>query len=205
MPKKILSSYKKRRNLTKSKEPSGKEKVKLKHPIFVIQKHDASHMHYDFRIEIDGVLKSWAIPKGPSTNPKDKRLAAPTDDHPIAYATFEGVIPEGNYGAGTVMVWDLGTYKNLREKDGKELPMEKCYKLGKIEIDIKGKKIYGEYVLIKTQMQEGKKPKWLLIKMKDKDASARRNPTSTQNKSVLTNRTLSEIKKDSKKGEKEDE
>ncbi|MCF7799869.1 hypothetical protein K9L05_02460 [Candidatus Babeliales bacterium] len=200
MVKNNLKEYKERRDLKKSSEPSGKEKKeKLKHPVFVIQKHDASHLHYDFRIEIDGVLKSWAVPKGPSTDPKEKRLAAPTDDHPMQYATFEGIIPEGNYGAGTVMVWDLGTYENLRKEDNKEIPMEKCYDQGKIEIDIKGEKIYGGYALIRTGMkQDGNKAKWLLIKMKDDAADARRNPISTENKSVLTNRTLEEIEKESK-------
>ena len=197
MVKDKLKTYKQRRDLKSSSEPSGKEKTKkLKHPIFVIQKHDASRLHYDFRIEIDGVLKSWAIPKGPSTSPSEKRLAVPTDDHPLDYATFEGVISEGNYGAGTVMVWDLGTYKNLRKKNGKEIPMQKCYDEGKIEIDIKGEKIYGGYALVKTKMQQDGKAKWLLIKMRDKDADARRNPTSTENKSVLTGRTLKEIEKE---------
>ena len=101
MTKNKLKSYKEHRDLKSSFEPTGKEVIKdLEHPVFVIQKHDASHLHYDFRIEIGGVLKSWAVPKGPSTDPKEKRLAVVTDDHPIQYAKFEGVIPEGNYGAG---------------------------------------------------------------------------------------------------------
>ncbi|MBD3273447.1 DNA ligase [Candidatus Dependentiae bacterium] len=191
-----LKEYKERRNLKESKEPTGKEKhIKLKHPIYVIQKHDATRLHYDFRIEIDGVLKSWAIPKGPSLNPKVKRLAIPTDDHPLKYAEFEGIIPEGNYGAGTVMVWDIGTYNNVYEENGKKIDMKKCYKQGEIKINIKGKKIKGSYVLVRTKNKTGKKNQWLLIKKDDKYADARRNPTSTENKSALSGKTMKEIEK----------
>lgn len=189
MPENKLKIYKSRRNLKESKEPFGKKKSKkLEHPIFVIQKHKSSHLHYDFRIEIDGVLKSWAVPKGPSLNSSKKRLSMPTDDHPLDYATFEGVIPPGNYGAGTVMVWDIGTYKNMRSID-----MKKSYRQGKIEIFIEAKKLNGAYVLIKTNLKSGG---WLLIKVKDKYSNARKNPTSTENKSVLTGRTMTQIERD---------
>src|SRR3990167_4905175 len=115
-----LQEYKNKRDLTVSPEPSGKKVKKKKNDeklIFVIQKHNASHLHYDFRIEIDGVLASWAIPKGPSTDPHEKRLAIETENHPMEYATFEGIIPEGHYGAGSVIVWDNGTFDNIKEKD----------------------------------------------------------------------------------------
>lgn len=185
-----LKTYKSKRNFSKTTEPKGKvKKIKSKKPIFVIQKHAASHLHYDLRLEIDGVLKSWAVPKGPSTDPSVKRLAAETEDHPMDYANFEGVIPEGQYGGGTVMVWDNGTYENIKkDKDGKTKPMDECFKDGQIEVKLNGKKIKGAYALVKMKNKE---KNWLLIKMRDEEADARRNPTSTENKSILTNRTLS--------------
>jgi DNA ligase D-like protein (predicted 3'-phosphoesterase) len=196
MPKKeSLKNYQKKRNFTKTPEPSGVKikKKKTKKPIFVIQKHAASHLHYDLRLEIEDVLVSWAVPKGPSTNPKEKRLAMRTEDHPIDYANFEGVIPEGQYGAGTVMVWDYGTYKNIKKKGDKLVPMEQCLKNGQIEVWLYGKKLQGGYVLHLFKKDEDA---WLLIKMKDDKADARRNPTSTENKSALTNRTMTEIKRE---------
>ncbi len=162
-----------------------------KEPRFVIHKHDATRLHYDFRLEIGGVLKSWAVPKGPSTNPKEKRLALATPDHALSYIGFEGVIPEGEYGAGTVMVWDIGTYKNIKKKDGKLVPLEKSYADGQIEVWLEGKKLKGGYALIKTKgLGENK---WLLIKMRDEHADARRNPVKSQPKSALTDRTLKQI------------
>lgn len=180
--KKTLKEYKLRRNFAKSPEPAGdgsKSQVcgrKLKgdgsktgkKPIFVIQKHQASHLHYDFRLEIDGVLKSWAVPKGPSTDPRDKRLAVVTDDHPMEYAKFEGVIPPGNYGAGTVTIWDKGIYKNIKQKNGEFIPIDQCYKNGQIEVFLYGKKLKGAYALIEFK---GRENQWLLIKMNDEFAS----------------------------------
>lgn len=160
-----LTTYRARRDVKKSGEPAGDKKRSSKEPIFVIQKHSASHLHYDVRLEIDGVLKSWAVPKGPSTDTKVKRLAVPTDDHPMDYATFEGAIPEGHYGAGEVVIWDSGTYKNIKEKDGKFMPMKECYKRGTVEVILEGKRLHGAFALIR--MAGGQ---WLMIKMKaDKD------------------------------------
>jgi bifunctional non-homologous end joining protein LigD len=139
-------------------------------PIFVVQKHDASHLHYDFRLEMNGVLKSWAIPKGPSLNPKDKRLAIETEDHKKSYANFEGVIKEG-YGKGTVMQWDKGTYK-LVSKNSEE-----------IKFILKGKKLQGEWALIKIRPKQ-----WLLIKKRDEFADKKVNE-----KSVKTGLTLKQI------------
>lgn len=196
MPKKeALKEYRAKRNLKRTPEPSGKKRIKKKFPgpLFVIQKHDASHLHYDFRLEIGGVMPSWAIPKGPSTNPAIKRLAIQTEDHPLDYAYFEGIIPEGNYGAGTVMVWDIGWYENIRSKSMKE-----CMKEGKIEVFLHGQKLQGVYVLIRRSMSsdDSSKKQWLFFKMHDEYADARRNPVKTQAKSALTKRTLKQIETD---------
>src|SRR3989304_2024120 len=161
-----LSSYHKRRDFTKTKEPIGKKQKISKQPIFVIQKHNARQLHYDFRLEIGKVLKSWAVPKGPSKDPKEKRLAIETDDHPLEYAQFEGKIPEGQYGAGTVKIFDYGTYENIKTRDGKLVPIKKCLRDGKIEVYLNGRRIKGSYVLIR--FGENKK-NWLLKKMKDKE------------------------------------
>src|SRR5579872_3032831 len=138
-----LKKYTAKRNFKKTPEPVGVVKLKKgkgETGTFVIQQHAAHAMHYDLRLEIDGVLVSWAVPKGPSMNPADKRLAIQTEDHPLQYATFEGIIPQGNYGAGPVIIWDKGTYRSLKEKDGVAVPMKKCLKDRRIEVAFKGKK-----------------------------------------------------------------
>jgi DNA ligase D-like protein (predicted 3'-phosphoesterase) len=190
-----LKEYRKKRDLKKSPEPAGKKKRTSKGKnIFVIQKHDASHLHYDFRLEIDGVLKSWAVPKGPSTDPHEKRLAVETEDHPMEYATFEGVIPEGEYGAGPVIVWDNGTFDNIKEKDGKIIPLAQCYKNGQIEVSLHGKKLQGAYALVHTSFgDDTRKKDWLLIKMNDDYADARRNPVKTEPESVISGKTIEEM------------
>lgn len=185
-----LTKYRAKRNLEKTPEPKG-GKPKSKKPIFVIQKHDASHMHFDFRIAVDGVLKSWAVPKGPSLNPRIKRLAAFTEDHPYDYAQFEGTIPAGNYGAGTVMIWDYGTYENIKKKDGKLVPIQQCLKNGTVEITLHGQRLNGNFALVQMHASDN----WLLIKMKDAYASARANPASTEKTSAKTGRTMSGIAK----------
>jgi len=194
-----LKKYQEKRHFDKSSEPKGKikkrtsKKTKGKN-IFVIQKHDASHLHYDFRLEIDGVLKSWAVPKGPSTDPHEKRLAVETEDHPMEYATFEGVIPEGEYGAGPVIVWDNGTFDNIKEKDGTIIPLSQCYKNGQIEVNLHGKKLQGAYALIHASFgDDTRKKDWLLIKMKDEYADARRNPVKTEPESVISGKTIEEM------------
>ena len=190
-----LKKYREKRDFRRTAEPSGGERHPSDEPIFVIQKHDASNLHYDFRLEVDGVLKSWAVPKGPSTDPSVKRLALPTEDHPLDYADFEGVIPEGEYGAGTVLVWDTGPYRNLRaEKEQDALSMEEALDDGKLEVWLEGEKLQGGYALIRTD--SGEDARWLLIKMDDDKADARRNPTSTEPASVLSGRTLEEIAKE---------
>jgi DNA ligase D-like protein (predicted 3'-phosphoesterase) len=159
--------------------------------MFVIQKHDASSLHYDFRLEADGVLKSWAIPKGPSTSPKDKRLAVPTEDHPIDYGDFEGVIPEGEYGAGTVLVWDTGSYRNLTERDGRKIPVDRALEDGHLHFELNGSKLHGPYAL--TRIGGPGRQRWLLVKMAGEGADARRNPVGSQPNSVLSGRSLEEI------------
>ena len=190
-----LKRYKEKRDFTKTKEPRGvKKKSTIKKPIFVIQQHAARAMHYDFRIEIGGVLVSWAVPKGPSLNPRIKRLAIMTEDHPIEYARFEGIIPEGEYGAGPVIIWDKGIYKNIRKHNGKEVSMKKCLNEGQIEIFLEGEKLEGGYALVRTNGQTKEKSRWLLIKMRDGFADARRNPTSRQPESVKSGQTIKNLK-----------
>ena len=200
-----FEEYKRKRDFNKTSEP-GDETVAFDwaegRPIFVIQKHDASNLHYDFRIEVDGVLKSWAVPKGPSTDPSVKRLALPTEDHPLGYADFEGVIPEGEYGGGTIMVWDRGTYRNLKEADqeGGEPPsLAEQIDDGHVTIWLEGEKLTGGYAMIRTG--KGDQPRWLLIKMDDDEADARRNPTSTEPNSVKSGRSLEEIQTTAEKGD----
>jgi DNA ligase D-like protein (predicted 3'-phosphoesterase) len=155
-------------------------------PRFVIQKHDASTLHYDFRLEVDGTLRSWAVPKGLSTDPREKRLAVEVEDHPLDYADFEGVIGEG-YGSGAVIVWDEGTYRNLDE----ERSMGEALDEGHAKIWLEGEKLRGGWTLHRTNA--GAKPQWLLIKRRDEGADARRNPQSTQPRSVKTGRTVEEV------------
>lgn len=200
-----LAEYKRKRDFSKTPEPSGRELKKSdQSPIFVIQKHDASSLHYDFRLEIGGVLVSWAVPKGPSTDPKEKQLAMRTEDHPIGYADFEGVIPEGEYGAGTVIVWDTGKYRNLEGKNGKHVTAEQALNNGHIAVWLEGKKLKGGYAL--TRM--GKGERWLLVKIRDDKADARRNPVKTEPNSVLSGQSIQEIgsnKRLKDKGEEGDE
>src|ERR687887_1957702 len=149
--KDLLATYRKKRDFRKTPEPAGKAAYRpSRQPIFVIQKHDASTLHYDFRIESSGVLKSWAVPKGPSTNPKEKRLAMPTEDHPLDYVDFEGNIPEGEYGAGPVIVWDAGTYRNQTEKDGEPVPVERAVDGGHVSVWLEGDKLTGGHAPPRT-------------------------------------------------------
>lgn len=187
-----LSSYRQKRDFSRTREPDGNPELRPGRRRFVIQKHDASSLHYDFRLEVGGVLVSWAVPRGPSTNPSDKRLAVQTEDHPLDYAGFEGCIPEGEYGAGTVMVWDSGTYRNLRAgKGSKAKGMEASLEEGLVEVWLEGEKLHGGYAL--KRIRGGSKPQWLMIKMKDGGADARRNPVSTQPDSVKSGRSLEQI------------
>ena len=187
-----LVRYKQKRDFTSTTEPEG-GKAKSKQLIFVIQKHAASRLHYDFRLEMEGVLKSCAVTKGPSTDPSVKRLAMFVEDHPYNYRDFEGTIPEGNYGAGTVIVWDEGTYEPLDKIEGKKAQdkhLLKQLKAGSIKIVMHGKKMKGEWALVRTHQSENS---WLLIKHRDKYAS----PTdiTLKEKSVVSGKTLEQIER----------
>jgi DNA ligase D-like protein (predicted 3'-phosphoesterase) len=161
-----LKTYKQKRDFASTPEPRGRlRKARAKEPTFVVQKHRATRLHYDFRLEAGGVLKSWAVPKGPPKRLADKRLAVPTEDHPIDYATFEGVIPKGHYGAGRVEIWDDGTYENLTEKNGRPLPAERAIRAGHITFELHGTRLRGRYALTRTGA-DGKRERWLLVKMK---------------------------------------
>jgi DNA ligase D-like protein (predicted 3'-phosphoesterase) len=197
-----LKTYRDRRDFAKTPEPSGDDGPwkKRGNPIFVIQQHDASSMHYDFRIEVDGALASWAVPKGPSTDPSEKRLAVRTEDHPMDYADFEGTIPEDEYGAGKVIVWDAGPYRNLKhDDDGNEVSVADSLEEGSVEIWLEGRKLRGGYALVHAKLG-GKDENWLLIKMDDEGADARRNPVSTEPESVLSGKTIAEIDVDESDG-----
>lgn len=164
-----LKTYDEKRDFTSTSEPEFQKSKSEKGLKFVVQRHDASHLHYDFRLEMDGVLKSWAIPKGPSLNPKDKRLAIMVEDHPYDYRTFEGEIPEGNYGAGTVYIFDDGEYESSIEKheNDEKLLLEE-FKAGSLKFMLKGKILKGEFALIKLKNSD--QDNWLLIKHKDEFA-----------------------------------
>lgn len=193
-----LKAYHAKRDLRKSPEPAGGRK-KGDEPIFVIQKHDARNLHYDFRLEVDDALASWAVPKGPSTDPRTKRLAIHVEDHPLDYADFEGVIPEGMYGAGTVLVWDRGTYRNLMAEKDEPLSVEESIEEGHVEVWLEGEKLQGGYALVK--MKGRGENQWLLVKMDDEKADARRNPVSTEPDSVISGVGLDEIRQSIEEGE----
>jgi DNA ligase D, 3''-phosphoesterase domain len=169
-----LTLYNKKRNFKETSEPSGllagSEKKSTSKLIFVVQRHKATNLHYDFRLELDGVLKSWAVPKGPSLNPKDKRLAMMVEDHPYDYKDFAGIIPEGNYGAGIVEIWDKGTYTDI-ENSSREVAVKKLHeglKTGNLKFQLFGKKLKGEFALVKLKNTEDNS--WLLIKHNDEFA-----------------------------------
>lgn len=192
-----LKDYMGKRDFKKTPEPS-QEGPALEwtsaRPIFVIQKHDASTLHYDFRIEVDGVLKSWAVPKGPSTDPGIKRLAVSTEDHPLEYADFEGTIPEGEYGGGTVLIWDRGSYRIVDQDAEDSGELSEQIEKGRIAIWLEGQKLRGGFALIRTG--KGPKARWLLIKMKDEEASSDEDPVSTQPESVKSGRVIEQIRDD---------
>ncbi|MEO7222175.1 MAG: DNA polymerase ligase N-terminal domain-containing protein, partial [Devosia sp.] len=190
-----LKTYQSKRDFTKTGEPSGKAAAKRRAEqlSFVVQKHDATRLHYDFRLELDGVLKSWAVTKGPSRNPTDKRLAVHVEDHPLDYGGFEGTIPEGEYGGGTVMLWDEGTWEPIGDPhDG--------LKKGDLKFKLNGKRMKGEWVLVHMKGRDSKSKggtceNWLLIKHRDKYADEADGLTEKFTTSIETGRTLDGIAK----------
>jgi len=197
-----LQDYNSKRKFGETSEPEGKTKKSEDKLIFVIQRHAASRLHYDFRLEMDGVLKSWAVPKGPSLDPKDKRLAMMVEDHPYDYKDFEGNIPKGNYGAGQVEVWDSGTYEPLdnpsKLSDEKELLKE--LNAGSLKFILHGKKLKGEFALVK--MKNTEENSWLLIKHKDDYAENGYDAEEHTSKGSAVTKFLEE-KKSPKSGKKE--
>jgi bifunctional non-homologous end joining protein LigD len=185
-----LAEYNRKRDFSRTKEPEGQvPKKKGKALEFVIQKHAASHLHYDFRLELDGVMKSWAVPKGPSLDPAVRRLAMEVEDHPISYNTFEGTIPAGEYGGGTVMLWDRGTYD--AEDGGGAESLRRGYANGDLKITLAGKRLRGSWVLVR--MNRPGRPQWLLIKHRDETADSERDVTAEYLTSVVSRRTMESI------------
>jgi DNA ligase D-like protein (predicted 3'-phosphoesterase) len=184
-----LSDYRRKRRFGHTPEPRGRGRKRRDTgdgPCFVIQQHAARSDHYDFRLEIDGVLVSWAIPQGPSTNLRDRRMARRTEDHPLDYASFDGVIPAGEYGAGGVIAWDRGTYTNATRYE-----MAEGLERGHLSFRLHGEKLRGGYTL--TRIREGDEETWLLIRRKGGDTDARFKPVLRRPESVLSGRTLEEL------------
>jgi DNA ligase D-like protein (predicted 3'-phosphoesterase) len=159
--------------------------------MFVVQKHAARSLHYDFRLEAGGALASWAVPKGPSTDPADKRLAMRVEDHSLGYGDFEGVIPKGDYGAGAVIVWDTGSYRNLTERDGEEVPIEDALEQGHAVVWLDGEKLRGGWAL--TRIGADRRERWLLVKRRDETADPDADPVSSRPESVVSGKTVEEL------------
>jgi bifunctional non-homologous end joining protein LigD len=193
-----LTKYKAKRNFSSSPEPAGAIKKSTKQLAFVVQRHKASNLHYDFRLEMNGVLKSWAVPKGPSMNPKDKRLAMMVEDHPYDYKDFKGVIPEG-YGAGIVEIWDKGTYTTIENETGPaaEKKLLAGIKAGSLKIVLHGKKLKGEFALVKLKGKE--ENSWLLLKHKDQYAVDEYDSENETPANSPINKWLQENRKPEKK------
>ncbi|MEV8566243.1 DNA polymerase ligase N-terminal domain-containing protein [Streptomyces sp. NPDC051322] len=208
-----LRAYRDKRHFDTTSEPRGQNGGGADELSFVVQIHDARRMHFDFRLEVDGVLKSWAVPKGPSTDPRDKRLAVPTEDHPLEYREFEGVIPQGEYGGGTVIVWDEGTYRSLsHDRRGRPVPFGESLERGHATFRLHGTKLQGEYALTRFHGGggdgSGEPEAWLLIKARGKKekngktqhtgqsggkGAAHGSPDPWRARSVRSGRTLQQV------------
>lgn len=188
-----LAEYQKKRDFTRTLEPKGKSPVKRSTLAFVIQKHAARALHFDLRLELDGVMKSWAVPKGPSLDPTVKRLAMQVEDHPVEYNTFEGSIPAGEYGGGTVMLWDRGSYSFWEDDPDPVERLREGYAKGDFKFELLGKRLKGTWVLVRIKRGSPDKPQWLLIKHRDEFAKPGSEIVEEEVTSVATGRTMDEI------------
>ncbi|MFI1532835.1 DNA polymerase ligase N-terminal domain-containing protein [Streptomyces anandii] len=192
-----LREYRRKRDFGRTREPSGRRDTPGPEPRFVVQIHDARRMHFDFRLQVGDVLKSWSVPKGPSADPHDKRLAVPTEDHPLEYEDFEGVIPKGEYGGGTVIVWDRGTYEPLsHDRRGRPVGFAESLEHGHATFRLRGSKLRGEYAL--TRFRDGRdgaeEEAWLLVrKAGGGPAGGHSTPDPRRARSVRTGRTLAQV------------
>jgi bifunctional non-homologous end joining protein LigD len=192
-PEGQLAEYRRKRDFTRTAEPSGGSASSRQKLAFVIQKHAARNLHYDIRLELDGVMKSWAVPKGPSLDPAVKRLAMEVEDHPIEYNKFEGTIPEGEYGGGTVMLWDRGTYSYSGSDPDPLEGLRRGYAKGDLKLVLNGKRLKGSWVLVRMRRDRPGKAQWLLIKHRDEHAVPDSDVAADNQTSVATGRTMEEI------------
>ena len=190
-----LAEYRRKRDFDRTREPEGGKRTRSSRLAYVIQKHAASRLHYDLRLELDGVMKSWAVPKGPSLDPSVKRLAIHVEDHPIEYNAFEGTIPAGEYGGGTVMIWDYGTYTAAAGEPDPEAALRAGYRKGDFKFVLRGKRLRGSWVLVRTRGRgdRSRQNQWLLIKHRDETADPGTDPTEAHQTSARTGRTMDEI------------
>ncbi|HET8650691.1 MAG TPA: DNA polymerase ligase N-terminal domain-containing protein [Gemmatimonadales bacterium] len=188
-----LAEYQRKRDFSRTAEPRGSPGKRGRKLAFVIQKHAASRLHYDLRLELDGVMKSWAVPKGPSLDPSVRRLAMQVEDHPIEYNKFEGTIPAGEYGGGTVMLWDRGTYRYDGDDPDPLEGLRRGYAGGDLKFRLEGERLGGSWVLVRMRRGDPDKPQWLLIKHRDEWADSERDITAEVTTSVTTGRTMEQI------------
>ena len=193
-----LRDYRGKRDFDRTGEPRGRGAPAADRPRFVVQIHDASTMHFDFRLQVDDVLKSWSVPKGPSADPKDKRLAVPTEDHPLEYEEFEGVIPRGEYGGGTVIVWDHGTYEPLsHDRQGRPVDFAESLERGHATFRLSGSKLRGEYALTRFRSGQGDgEEAWLLVRRSGGRGRAQGGPDPRRARSATSGRTLAQVASD---------
>ncbi|MGW1590389.1 DNA polymerase ligase N-terminal domain-containing protein [Streptomyces sp. NPDC002386] len=196
-----LRTYRGRRDFGRTREPSGEAATADERPRFVVQIHDARRMHFDFRLQVGDVLKSWSVPRGPSTDPGDKRLAVPTEDHPLEYEDFEGVIPKGEYGGGTVIVWEHGTYEPLsHDRRGRPVDFAESLEHGHATFRLHGAKLRGEWALTRFRGGPDEEESWLLVRKGPARPAGHGTPDPRRARSVRTGRTLAQVAADAVEG-----